>query len=109
MSNLFDLSDIDLSKGEESFTDLLKSENVRIERIVSTGQTSPKDFWYDQDENEWVVVLQGSAVLSVQNEDGTITKQELQKGDYINLPAHKKHRVDYTDTKTETIWLAVFY
>ena len=109
MSNLFDLSDIDLSKGEESFTDLLKSENVRVERIVSTGQTSREDFWYDQDENEWVVVLQGSAVLSVQGKDGTITKTELQKGDYINLPAHTKHRVDYTDTKTETIWLAIFY
>ena len=109
MTNLFNINDIDLSKGEEVFTDLLKSENVRIEKIVSTGQTSPENFWYDQDENEWVVVLQGSAVLSVQNEDGTITKTELNSGDYINLPAHTKHRVDYTDTKTETIWLAIFY
>ena len=102
-NNLF--SDIPKNISEEIFETLIKSEHVKIERIVSKGQKSPENFWYDQDQNEWVIVLKGSASIGFEN--GNIT--ELQQGDYINIPAHKKHRVEKTDQTTETIWLAVFY
>ena len=74
---------------DELFTTLLEASNLRIERIVSHGHSSPEGFWYDQDEHEWVVVLQGAARLQL--EDKTI---ELRPGDYINLPAHTKHRTN---------------
>ena len=102
------LNDIDLNSKEEIFSDLLKNKNVRIERIVSTGQTSPKDFWYDQDENEFVLLLEGEAVLEFKEED-KIKEVKLNKNDYIDIKAHVKHRVKYTDTNNPTIWLAVFY
>ena len=91
--------------GTEEVTDtLLRRGGVRIERILSTGQTSPADFWYDQAEDEWVSVVQGSATL--QWDDGAIT--ELAAGDWILIPAHKKHRVERTSTATPCIWLVVF-
>lgn len=102
------LNDIDLNSKEEIFSDLLKNKNVRIERIVSTGQTSPKDFWYDQDENEFVLLLEGEAVLEFKEED-KVKEVKLNKNDYIDIKAHVKHRVKYTDTNNPTIWLAVFY
>ncbi len=102
------LDDINLNVKEEIFSDLLKNKNVRIERIVSTGQTSPKDFWYDQDENEFVLILEGEAILEFKEED-KIKEVKLNKNDYIDIKAHVKHRVKYTDTTKPTIWLAVFY
>ncbi|UTJ06488.1 cupin domain-containing protein [Arcobacter roscoffensis] len=102
------LNDIDLNSKEEIFSDLLKNKNVRIERIVSTGQTSPKDFWYDQDENEFVLLLEGEAILEFKEED-KVKEVKLNKNDYIDIKAHVKHRVKYTDTNNPTIWLAVFY
>lgn len=102
------LDDININAKEEIFSDLLKNKNVRIERIVSTGQTSPKDFWYDQDENEFVLVLEGEAILEFKEED-KIKEVKLNKNDYIDIKAHVKHRVKYTDTTKPTIWLAVFY
>ena len=83
---------------------LIQSDGVRVERIVSHGHASPEGFWYDQDEHEWVMVLQGSARLQL--EDRTL---ELGPGDYINLPAHIKHRVQWTTNDQPTIWLAIFY
>ena len=83
---------------------LLDVPNVRIERIVSHGHASPKEFWYDQDQHEWVIVLRGAARL--QFEDGTI---EMKPGDFINIPAFKKHRVDWTTPDEPTIWLGVRY
>ena len=83
---------------------LIQSDGVRVERIVSHGHASPEWFWYDQDEHEWVMVLQGSARLQL--EDRTL---ELGPGDYINLPAHTKHRVEWTTPDQPTIWLAIFY
>lgn len=83
---------------------LLESPNVRIERIVSHGHTSPPGFWYDQEQHEWVCVLQGAARL--QFEDETI---EMKPGDFVNIPAHKKHRVEWTTAEEVTVWLAVFY
>jgi cupin 2 domain-containing protein len=89
---------------EELTTVLQRGENVRIERIISTGHCSPDGFWYDQPENEWVIVLQGAAQLEL--EDRVV---ELRAGDAINIPAHTKHRVKWTSPDEPTVWLAVFY
>jgi cupin 2 domain-containing protein len=83
---------------------LVTAKHVRIERIVSHGHASPDGFWYDQDENEWVLIVQGAARLQFENE--TI---ELKPGDWINIAAHRKHRVEWTSPNELTIWLAVFY
>jgi cupin 2 domain-containing protein len=100
-SNLFDLPS-SLSN-EERFEPLLKSDRVLIERIISTGQTTPAGEWYDQPRDEWVVVLQGEAKLGF--EDGSTI--DLHFGDYLLIPAHQKHRVEYTSTNPPCIWLAV--
>ncbi len=101
--NLF--QDIPENIHEEFFETIIESDSVRIERIISKGQNSPPNFWYDQDKNEWVIVVKGKARL--QFEEGSII--ELGEGDFINIPAHQKHRVEWTDPNSETIWLAVFY
>jgi cupin 2 domain-containing protein len=82
---------------------LVSAGSIRIERIVSHGQASPEGFWYDQAEHEWVVVLQGAARLRF---DDSV---ELKPGDFVNIPARRKHRVDWTTPDEPTIWLAVFY
>ncbi len=89
----------------EIFGDILKSSNVRIERIISKGQSTPEDTWYDQEEGEWILVLEGSAVLEFENNKLV----SLKKGDYLNIPAHRKHKVEWTDPEQVTIWLAIFY
>ncbi len=89
---------------EELFTTLLRAPGVRVERIVSHGHQSPDGFWYDQPTNEWVLVLQGAARLEF--EDRLV---DMSPGDYINIPAHQKHRVAWTRPDEPTIWLAVFY
>ena len=89
----------------EAFDELLRTPGVRIERIVSRGHTSPESGWYDQNEHEWVMVLQGAGTLSF--EDGSIC--HLEAGDYLNIPAHCRHRVSWTDPDRMTVWLAVFY
>ena len=109
MNNIFDMSQLDFPLQDEHFINLLKSDNIKIQRIVSTGQKSDDNFWYDQDENEWVIVLEGKAILSVEEKNCKIVKHILNKGDYINLASHTKHRIDYTDKKNKTIWLAIFY
>jgi cupin 2 domain-containing protein len=102
MSNLF--SNIPSNLPAELIETLIQSDGVRIERIVSHGHASPEGFWYDQDDYEWVMVLQGAARLQL--EDRTI---DLGPGDYINLPAHTKHRVEWTTNDQPAIWLAIFY
>jgi cupin 2 domain-containing protein len=97
-------TDIPTNLPQELFTTLLAASNVRIERIVSHGHTSPEGYWYDQDQHEWVLVLQGAARLSIEGEI-----KELKPGDSINIRAHQKHRVEWTTTEEPTIWLAVFY
>lgn len=91
---------------EEIFEDIVKAEGVRIERIVSKGHSSPETGWYDQEENEWVLVLQGEAVLRFEDGDETV---RLSAGMHVNIPAHVKHQVEWTAPDRETIWLAVFY
>jgi cupin 2 domain-containing protein len=101
--NIF--SSVPESMEKEIFEDLLKNDSVRIERIISKGQSSPEFGWYDQEENEWVIVLEGAGIISY--EDGR--EEKLCKGDFLNIPAHTKHKVKWTAPDTTTIWLAVFY
>ncbi|MCK4706539.1 MAG: cupin domain-containing protein [Gammaproteobacteria bacterium] len=103
MNNIFDA--IPEILGTEVFEQLTGSEDVRIERIISKGHTSPDSGWHDQNKNEWVIILQGSAILSFENESSI----KMQTGDFINIAAHKKHKVEWTEPDTETIWLAVHY
>lgn len=100
--NLFDIEKIPNS--EELVEILAENKNVRIERIISSGQTSPKGFWYDQNENEFVALLQGEAVISY--EDGRI---RLKAWDTVLIPVHKKHRVDFTSVDPPCVWLCFFY
>lgn len=108
MDNLF--SKIPEKFDEEIFEGLLSKENVRIERILSKGHTSPESKtsgldWYDQDEHEWVVVLKGSGKLLF--EGGK--EKHLKEGDFLYIPPHVKHKVIWTDPEEVTIWLAVFF
>jgi cupin 2 domain-containing protein len=89
---------------QELFTTLLTEDNLRIERIVSHGQASPVGFWYDQPQHEWVLVISGAALLQI--DDQTI---ELSPGDHVNIPAHTRHRVEWTTPDEPTFWLAVHY
>ena len=89
----------------EQVEELLSQPNVKIERILSKGQTSPETGWYDQDKNEWVVVLQGAGDITFDDGD----KVRLQPGDHLNIPAHRRHKVSWTDPDSVTVWLAVFY
>lgn len=88
----------------ETFEDLLNVPGLRIERIVSHGQASPPDFWYEQDKDEWVIVLQGSASLQIEGRDSLVL---LEPGDHYWIPAGLRHRVDSTALDGPTIWLAV--
>lgn len=90
---------------DELFKDLVAADGVRVERILSQGHSSPASGWYDQDENEWVVVLQGAGKIAF--EDGS--EVLLSPGDYLNIPKHVKHRVSWTEPDAVTVWLAVFY
>lgn len=103
MPNLF--TDILNELPSEIFEDILSTSNIRIERILSHGHTSPEQGWYDQDENEWVLVLSGFGVIEF--DDGRVIT--LNKGDYLNIKVHEKHKVQATAPNETTVWLAVFY
>ena len=101
--NLF--ADIPSSLPEELFTTLLDATPVRIERIVSHGQSSPDGLWSDPPTAEWVVVLRGAARLRFESEDPI----DLAPGAYVNIPAHRRHRVEWTTPDEATVWLAIHY
>ncbi len=101
--NLFEQLPTDVA--DESFELLAQGQGVRIERIVSRGHSSPEGEWYDQDSDEWVVVLRGRA--SIAYEDGTTVA--LAEGDWLHLPARCRHRVQWTDPEQLTLWLAVHF
>ncbi len=106
VENLFRLpSPLPRSEEDEFVEILARANNVRVERIVSTGQASPSGFWYDQDEDEWVALLTGEA--AIQYEDGAI--QSLHPGDWILIPARVRHRIDSTSGESPCIWLAFFW
>src|SRR5690242_7456992 len=91
---------------EEQVIALLSSSGIRIERIVSAGQSSPPEFWYDQDWAEWVLVLSGSAGLQI---EGETEPRVLVRGSHVHLPRHCRHRVAWTSASPPTVWLAVHY
>jgi len=101
MANIFDLPP-ELPT-EESFEPLVLGDNVLIERIISAGQTTPVRKWYNQQQDEWVILLQGEATLGYV--DGS--RIQLRAGDYVFIPAHQKHRVEYTSSEPPCIWLAI--
>ena len=90
----------------EEITALLTATNVRLERIVSHAHASPEGFWYDQEWAEWVIVLKGSAGLHFEGESAP---RALKAGDYLDIPAHARHRVAWTDAAEPTVWLALHY
>jgi cupin 2 domain-containing protein len=102
INNIFD--DLPQQLPKEVVQTLIQAADVRIERIISHGHASPADSWYDQAQAEWVIVLKGAAKL--QFEDGMV---EMKPGDFINIPAFKKHRVDWTTPNEPTVWLGVRY
>ena len=104
MNNLF--ANLHTEIPSELIESLLEKPGVRIERIVSHGQVTADGEWYDQEENEWVIVLRGRARLRLEGDEQTL---EMGPGDYLDIPAHQRHRVEWTDTDEPTIWLAVFY
>lgn len=91
-----------LPEGEQ-FEAIVQNQSLLIERIISAGQTTPEGEWYDQERDEWVILLQGEATLSYA--DGS--QIQLQAGDYLLIAAHQKHRVEYTSSNPPCIWLAV--
>lgn len=100
--NIFDLTDP--LPSEEVFTELVSAKGVKIERIISNGQTTPTGEWYDQDLDEWVVLIQGEAELEYENGD----RKRLTGGDYLLIPSHARHRVVFTSTDPPCVWIAVF-
>ena len=103
LTNMFD--EIPAGLPEELVQTLLSTPSVRIERIVSLGHSSPEGFWYDQAEHEWVLLLAGAAWLRFEDEEPI----ELGPGSFVNIPAHRRHRVEWTDPDRATVWLAVHY
>ena len=99
------LVDLPRDLSTEQFETILKAATVRIERIVSRGHASPPGFWYDQAEHEWVVVLAGAERLRLEGGEPT----EMRPGDYVNIPAHRRHRVEWTHPDEPTVWLAIHY
>jgi cupin 2 domain-containing protein len=104
VENMF--ANIPHSLPQELCEELARGAGVCIERIVSQGHRSPAEFWYDQPHDEWVVLLQGSAGLRFAGEPTVLT---LHPGDYVNIPAHVRHRVEWTDARQQTVWLAIHY
>ncbi len=101
-ANIFDLVDLQ-GVGEEVFSDILATQSLKLERIVSKGQVTPEGYWYDQPRDEWVILLRGEATILFGNAD-TI---DLKVGDYLLIPAHVRHRVTYTSHDPGCVWLAL--
>lgn len=100
------LAGIPSSLPEELFQPLLSVDGVRVERIVSDGHATPPGQWYDQEGHEWVLVLSGRARLAFEGEP---TARALGPGDYLFIPAHCRHRVEWTDPHEKTVWLAIHW
>lgn len=103
MNNIF--KNIPASLPDELFEEIVATHSIKVERIVSYGHSTPQNEWYDQNRDEWVMVLKGEAILSFFDGDDV----KMRVGDYITIPAHQKHRVSWTKPDEETLWLAVHY
>ncbi len=90
---------------QELFEDIILKEGLKVQRIISKGHNTPQNKWYNQENDEWVLVLQGEAILSFKDSDDI----KLKVGDYLNILAHTQHRVSWTTPNEETIWLAIHY
>jgi cupin 2 domain-containing protein len=101
--NLFDIEG--WSRDTELFTPIYEQPGFRIERILTAGQTSPALGWYNQDENEMVILLQGNAVIEFDDN----TKAEMKTGDMLVIEKFRKHKVSYTSTEPPCVWLAAFW
>ena len=99
------LSNIPAELSGELSDPLLSRPGLRVERIVSRGDTTPEGEWYDQQEHEWVCVLSGAARIELEGREELL---ELVPGDWVQLPAHVRHRVAWTSTDVDTIWIAIF-
>jgi len=104
MKNIF--ADIPDAIPEEIFETIIEAGSFRLERIVSDGQLTSEDEWYDENESEWFILLKGSAGLLLEGDKEPFV---LQPGDYLNLPAHRRHKVIWTDADEKTVWLALHY
>lgn len=100
------LASLPEARAGEAVSVLFATPTLRIERIVSLGQASPPGFWYDQEETEWVLLLAGAAQLRFADEAAS---RPLVPGDWLEIAAHRRHRIECTDPKEPTVWLAVFY
>jgi len=99
------LSDLPESIPDELFEEIASSKTCKIERIISKGHSTPQDKWYDQEKNEFVIIIKGNAELLFKD-DKTV---QMKQGDYLNIPPHVKHRVQKTSTQEETVSLAIHY
>ena len=100
--NIFEKVFVD--KKDEQFFEIFKNETIKVEKIVSNGQKSPENFWYEQEKSEYILLLSGSAILEFED-----FEVDLKKGDCLNIKAMQKHRVKFTSLDEPTIWFAVFY
>ena len=103
-SNIF--SNTPKNSSDELFEEILQTQSFTLERIISVKPSLPKDQWYDQQQNEWVMVLKGAAGLRFADNDNVVV---MKPGDYLKIPARLKHRVEWTDPTQETVWLAIHY
>ena len=102
--NLF--AEIEPGAGAEQVSGLTSTRDIRIERIVSMGEATPANEWLEQDRAEWVALLSGAAGLRFENGAATCV---LAPGDWVEIPAHTRHRVEWTDAEKPSIWLAVHF
>ncbi|AMP01295.1 hypothetical protein CAter282_3508 [Collimonas arenae] len=100
------LNNLPLDSSAEVFELLHERAGLKIERIVSNGQASPPGFWYDNPQEEWVLLLSGSAGLTL---EGAREEHVMQPGTWLHIPAHCRHRIEWTDANQPTIWLAVHH
>lgn len=97
-------ADVPKNIPQEIFETIISNESVKLERILSKGHSTPNGQWYNQEQDEWVILLKGNAGLLFEGEDEVI---KMLPGDYLHIPAHRKHRVEWTATDQETVWLAI--
>jgi cupin 2 domain-containing protein len=103
LQNLF--SNLPASLPTEAFDELVHGEGFKLERIISTGQSTPPGEWFDQSWDEWVLLLRGAATLRIEDEQ----EIPMRLGDCLRIPAHCRHRVEWTDPTQPTVWLALHF
>ena len=90
----------------EIFDPIIKNEKFRLERIISQGQSTPEGEWLEQDNDEWVVLLTGKARIRFEDDKDSYL---MESGEYIYIPSRKRHRVEWTPSDKQTVWLALHF